>query len=112
MSRDFMGVVSGLAVLAMGAVALVTLAQPADLTFAISSDPITTTLPTLGESVDAEPAPPELPGVAPEIANVLHWNGDTRLATGDEMNQLPPAVEAVLVEFGVPLLVPIAGDGR
>jgi hypothetical protein len=112
MARNVWGVVSGLLVLAGGAIAVGGL---------VGSDQ---PLPEVAASVVAPapaPAPisdqptrlvtPELPGVPSRIGRVLEWGGDTGFAGDDELEQLPPTVAAVLIHYGVPLRIPVTGDG-
>ncbi|MGD2061261.1 MAG: hypothetical protein PVF87_10380 [Acidimicrobiia bacterium] len=108
MSRDFWGVASGLVVLALGVTAVLALLGPAEEPTAAEVVALPTTTSTWVTTTEAV-APPDLPGVPADVTRALEWNGDASLATEDEMTQLPPSVAAVLIEYGVPLRVPLAG---
>ena len=98
MSRDALGVVTGLAVLITGVMAVVNLIGTADPPPVENPPPVTTV---------AAPAPLEgLPGVGSATARVLQWSGNAGSAEEQDMAQLPHSVAAVLIEYGAPLLVP------
>lgn len=109
MSRDFWGVASGLAVLALGVAAVLALLGPSQepTVEEVVALPATTST-WLTTTTEAE-APPDLPGVPADVTRALEWNGDASIATEDELAQLPQSVAAVLIEYGVPLRVPLEG---
>jgi hypothetical protein len=103
MSREVLSVVSGLAVLITGLIAVVSLMGPTDVD-AVETlpPPITTAVPDLTAAKPIE----GLPGVGPAITRVLVWSGNAGSADDGDLAQLPPSVAALLIEYGAPLLVP------
>jgi hypothetical protein len=101
MGRDSFGVLTGLAVLVTGLVAVVMLIGP-------TGDAVVEPPPSVSL---AEPEPvaattADLPGVGPSVTRVLLWGGGAEMADGGDLAQLPPSVAAVLIEYGLPLRVP------
>ena len=102
MGRDSFGVLTGLAVLVTGLVAVVMLIGPTDAAVVDPPSSITVVEP---EQVTATTA--DLPGVGPSVTRVLLWGGGAELADAGDLAQLPPSVARVLIEYGLPLRVPI-----
>jgi len=105
MSRDVLSVVSGLAVLISGVIAVVSLMGPTEEDAVETLPPAITTAgpdPTVAKPIEG------LPGVGPAITRVLVWSGNAGSADDGDLAQLPPSVAALLIEYGVPLLVPTA----
>jgi hypothetical protein len=99
MGRDALGIVTGLAVLVTGVIAMANLIDPAD--------PVDSPEPNFPvvKAVSAEPIE-GLPGVGPAVMRVLDWSGSADIAGVGELAQLPPSVAAVLTGYGTPLLMP------
>ncbi|HEY7583269.1 MAG TPA: hypothetical protein VIB78_06585 [Acidimicrobiia bacterium] len=113
MSRDSVGIVTGLAVLIAGVFAVARLLSPAAEKLAESPPPSMTILTVAEPSASLVTTTPDLPGVGPAITRVLQWSGNARLASTADLAQLPPSVSATLGEYGVPLRVPTGpGDKR
>ena len=102
MGRDSFGILTGLAVLATGLVAVMMLIGPTD---AAVVDPSSSITAVETEPVTATAA--DLPGVGPSVTRVLLWGGGAELADAGDLAQLPPSVARVLIEYGLPLRVPI-----
>lgn len=102
MGRDSFGVLTGLAVLVTGLVAVVMLIGPTDDAGVSPPASITVAEP---EPVTATAA--DLPGVGRSVTRVLLWDGAAELADVGDLGQLPPSVAKVLLEYGLPLRVPI-----
>ena len=105
MGRDSFGVLTGLAVLVTGLVAVVMLIGPTDDVVVDPSSSITVAEP---EPVTATTA--DLPGVGPSVTRVLLWGGGAELADAGDLALLPPSVARVLIEYGLPLRVPISPE--
>jgi len=101
MGRDSFGVLTGLAVLVTGLVAVVMLIGPTG--GAVVEPPPSNTVAG-PEPVTATTA--DLPGVGPSVTRVLLWGGGAELADGGDLAQLPPSVATVLIEYGLPLRIP------
>lgn len=101
MGRNSFGVLTGLAVLVTGLVAVVMLVEPTD--DAVVEPPPSTTVAE-PEQVTATTA--DLLGVGPSVTRVLLWGGGAELADGGDLAQLPPSVATVLIEYGLPLRIP------
>jgi hypothetical protein len=101
MGRDSFGVLTGLAVLVTGLVAVVMLIGPTD-------DPVVNPPPgiTVVEPEQDTATTADLPGVGPSVTRVLLWGGAAELADAWDLAQLPPSVAKVLIEYGSPLRVP------
>lgn len=112
MARNFWGVLSGLVVLSLGVIAVMGLLRPGE--GSVETTPVAVPAPAPAPTVDVTPvaAVPELPGVSSRISRVLEWSGDAGFAGEDELAQLPPTVAAVLTHYGVPLRIPLSGDGE
>lgn len=109
MSRDAFGVVTGLAVLITGVVAVVNLIGMADEppVANLASPVITVAAPAPAIAIPVE----GLPGVGSATTRVLQWSGNAGSAEDKDVAQLPSSVAAVLIAYGAPLLVPTA-SGR
>ncbi len=107
MSKESVGVVSGLIVMLAGVMtvwAITTLAgpEPAASTTAASAATSTTA------SQNVEIPLPDLPGVPPEVERVLYATGKAQPIAFGDLNGIPPEVQRVLIEFQAPLMVPTA----
>ena len=104
MSRDVLGVATGLAVLITGVIAVVNLIGPADGASAENFPPpitmVSSTEPIPATSVEG------LPGVGPAVMRVLQWSGNAGSAGEGDLAQVPPSVAAVLIKDGAYLSVP------
>lgn len=105
MGRDALGVVSGLAVLLTGVVAVVNLMGTADEPPVETLSPPAAVVEVPATAAAAMP-PQELAGIGSSTARVLKWSGSALLADDEDLAQLPPSVTALLIEYGAPLLVP------
>lgn len=108
MSRDTLGVTTGLAVLVIGVIAVANVLRPADEPAAESSAVASATV-AVSEPVAGQPVE-ELPGIGPGVIRVLRWSGNVQLADDGELAQVPPSVAAVLIQYGVPLRVPVDSE--
>jgi len=105
MSRESLGVVSGLIVMLAGAMtvwAITTLAGPEPAASTTADAAVTSTTAT--QSVEI--ALPDLPGVPPEVERVLYATGKAQPIAFGDLNGIPPEVQRVLIEFQAPLMVP------
>lgn len=113
MGRERWGVVSGILVLAFGVIAV--LAQFRQDGAPLAETAATSTTSTMASVTDGPSAPtssPELPGVSSAVDRVLEWNGDVDFADERQLAQLPPTVARVLIAYGVPLRIPVTGNGQ
>jgi len=109
MGQNALGVVTGLAVLITGVIAVASLIGIAD---APPLENLAPPVTTVAAPLPATATPVErLPGVGPATTRVLQWSGNAGSAEEKDMAQLPPSVANVLIEHGAPLLVPTA-SGR
>jgi len=111
MSRDSIGIVTGLAVFIAGVFAAADLIGPAGEKLPGISSPPIITLTVAEPSAGLVATEPDLPGVGSAITRVLQWTGNAQLASARDLAQLPPSVSALLVARGVPLRVP-TGPGQ
>jgi hypothetical protein len=111
MSSDSVGVVTGLAVLFAGVFAAVNLMGPPEEQHAQDLPQSVTSATVPASSAALVTTEPDLPGVGSAINRVLERSGNVRLASAEDLAQLPPSVSAVLVEYDVPLRLP-TGPGE
>lgn len=110
MTRNVWGVVSGLIVLVLGVVAVTGLLRPEEAP--VEASPPVPPFAVPVSTVEGPPASiaPAVPGVPSRISRVLEWTGDTGFAGDEELAQIPPTVVALLIQYGVPLRIPVTGD--
>jgi hypothetical protein len=99
--HDSLGVFTGLAVLITGVIAVVGLSGRASIGENLPTPIADLAGPMPGATVEG------LPGVGSAVTRVLQWSGNAGPASAEDLAQLPPSVAKVLVEFGVPLRVPV-----
>ncbi len=107
MSRDQWGVLAGVAVLIAAVFTIATWSRvPDPAQTPAASAAVATTVTSLSE-VSAD-----LTGVPPSVQRVLFDSG-WAIAANPTSLQIPPTVARVLIEYGVPLMVPTAqGSGQ
>lgn len=109
MTRNLLGVATGLIVLITGVVVAVQLARPTETTplepVAIAATNSTTSI-LENPSASITAPNPVLPDVASSISRVLSGAGNVELASQRDLSQLPQSVSALLEQYHVVLRVP------
>lgn len=107
MGRDVLGVLTGLAVLISGLIALSVITGARGPASDVAATATTQTMvETSTTSQSVEVPVPDLPGVPEEIKRVLYSAGSAEAVSIAELTEIPSSVVRILVQYGVPLRIP------